>query len=177
MARVTIEDVADGVPVEATEVVSGVSGVCPSRTITVRGVQVAVNAQTFYAAPLRCETIAGGKLMKISGLLTFTPGGFAVIATALAEIGAESVAVPDTPRRGEKLSGQGRVNSVSGACPSVRFTIMGHRVEANASTQYSAGACGQLREGADIRLDVDKQPDGTIYAVSIEFLDVSGRGQ
>ena len=92
----------------------------------------------------------------------------------LAEVGAVSVGVPHAPRGGERLSGQGTVNSVSGACPSVTFTIMGHRVEATVSTQYTAGGCGQLREGAAIKLDVDKQPDGTIYAESIEFLGVSG---
>ena len=167
--------VADGVAVEAVEVVSDVSGECPSRTITVRGVPVAVTPVTMFAAPLSCATLTAGKTVKITGVLLRAAGGFTVSATHLAVVGGETAPAPAPNRGGEKLAGDGVIGQVSGACPSMSFLIAGYRVEATAGTVYENGDCNSLRDGAQVHLEVDKQPSGAIYVDKVVFLRTPGR--
>jgi len=168
--------VADGVSVEAIDVVGDVSGACPSRIISVRGVPVAVTASTSFVAPLSCASLTPGKAVKITGVLLHSGSVVNVIATQLALVGDEASKAPaSTNRGGEKLSGEGVVGAVSGGCPSVSFVILGYRVQATETTVYENGDCNGVREGAQVHLDVDRQPDGAIFAERIVILRASGR--
>ena len=161
--------VADGVLVEGTDVVGGVSGSCPSRSITVRGVPVAVTAATVFAAPLTCATLALGAPIKVTGVLTHGPSGYSVTATSLSapESSSGRAPSPSPNRGGERLGGEGVVGAVRGSCPSLSLVVTGYSVQTNGDTEFKT-PCEALREGAKVKLEVEKHDDGSLVAVWID---------
>ena len=174
--------VADGLLVEGADVVESVTGSCPGRTIFLRGVPVSLTSRTTFAAPLTCETLAGGRAVKVTGLLTHEASGFSVSATNVALVNAEEspapTPVPPVPpgpgSRRERLNGEGVVGSVKGGCPDLTLVILGYRVQTTATTSYTGGACDDLREGAKVKLTVE-DVDGTFVAETIEIQSVPGK--
>lgn len=168
--------VADGVQVEGVDVIAAVSGACPARTVTIRGVAVAVTARTLFSAPLTCDSLESGRAVKVTGLLLPSGAGFAVTAIHLAPVAMPALDRP-AAGRGEKAGGEGTIGAVTGSCPALAFAIGGHRVETTDATAYINGDCRSLREGAQVRLEVETHTDGTIVAERIEILGVPGRRQ
>ncbi len=171
--------VADGLLVEGADVVETVTGSCPGRTIFLRGVPVSVTTATTFAAPLTCETLAGGRAVKVTGLLTHEASGFSVSATNVALVNADEspAPAPVSPGPGsrrERLNGEGVVGSVKGGCPDLTLVILGYRVQTKETTAYTGGACADLREGAKVKLTVE-DVEGTFVAEKIEILSVPGK--
>jgi Domain of unknown function (DUF5666) len=159
--------VADGVVVEGTDVVGGVSGNCPSRSLTVRGVPVAVTASTVFAAPLTCASLAPGTPIKVTGLLTQSAAGFAVTATSLASPQASAGRAPTPSRGGERVGGEGVVGAVRGSCPSLSLVVAGYSVQTSRETEFRS-PCEALREGTKVSLEVEKHDDGSMVALWVE---------
>ena len=159
--------VADGVLVEGTDVVGGVTGSCPSRSFTVRGVPVAVTAATVFAAPLTCASLTPGTPIKVTGLLTQSAAGFAVTATSLASPEASAGRAPAPHRGGERVGGEGVVGAVRGSCPSLSLVVAGYSVQTSGDTEFRS-PCEALREGAHVKLEVEKHEDGRLLAVWID---------
>lgn len=245
---------ADGLVVEGTDVITAVTGVCPSPTITVRGVPVAITATTTFTAPAACAALTVGTSVKVTGLLTFTATGFSVTATniaipsgspvapgsvkvegtvasvaglcpaltitlegaggvvvtSLATVfdpstlcssiapGAKIEAVGSRNATGQlvatkveldeddddntggggakkKVGGEGVVGAITGACPTLTLVITGNRVQVTAATQFSGGTCASLREGTQVKVDAEVQPDGSILAEKIEIQRIPGK--
>jgi hypothetical protein len=160
--------VADGVFVEGADVVEDVTGGCPARTIFLRGVPVTVTTSTTFSAPLTCDSLASGHVVKVTGLLMHKASGFSVSATHLAVVGGDRAPSPPA-EQGERLSAEGVVGAVSGACPSLTFVFMGHRLQTTRATAYRGGSCESVREGVQVVLDVLKQRDGSVTVESIAF--------
>jgi hypothetical protein len=73
-----------------------------------------------------------------------------------------------------EAQGVGDVSAVSGACPTATFTILGIPVQANSSTIFENGACGDLAIGR--RVDVSARlvvSSGTLSVVAsrVEFVN------
>jgi hypothetical protein len=47
----------------------------------------------------------------------------------------------------------GSVESVSGRCPSIEFQLDGRRVDADESTDYKHGQCGDVSVGDHVKVD------------------------
>jgi hypothetical protein len=166
--------VADGVQVEGADVITDVSGACPDRSITIRGVAVSVNASTRFAAPLSCASLASGRAVKVTGMLTPSGAGFSVVATQLASAGSDAAPTPPPGRNVERVSGEGVIGAVMGSCPALTLVIGGYQVQTTSVTAYEGGRCESLREGVQVRLDVEKQSDGALVAETVQFVRVSG---
>ncbi len=65
-----------------------------------------------------------------------------------------------------KLSG--RLQSLSGTCPAIRFTIGGTAVTTNAQTSFSRGKCTELRNNDDVEVKGRRQPDGSVVASEVK---------
>jgi hypothetical protein len=169
--------VADGLLVEGIDVVGDVTGTCPRRTITVRGVPVAVSPSTTFTAPLTCEALSAGKQVKVTGLLTYSSSGFSVNATELAAAGGETDQKPPAGRRGERVNGVGVVGVITGACPSLTLVISGYRVQTTSDTGYVGGTCESLREGTEVDVAAERDSEGRITAERIVLTRVPGPPQ
>lgn len=177
--------VADGLMVEGTDAITAVEGTCPARTITVRGVPVALTAATTYGGTLTCATLATGMTVRILGVLTFTPTGFAVTATQLSlpvgsapgdgEDDGEDGGDDAAQGGGKKANGEGTIGAITGTCPELTLIITGTRVKTTAATTYVNGSCESLRPGTKVKIDGRLYPGGSATAEQIEILRTPGR--
>jgi hypothetical protein len=176
---------ADGLVVEGTDTITAVSDACPTKTITIRGVPVALTSATTFVAPLTCASLAVGTSVKVTALLTFTATGFTVTATSIAPAsddgtdgsgGTDGGETPGPPGRGgKKARGEGVVGSITGSCPTLTLIITGTRVSTTETTEYVNGSCESLRPGTKVTIDGALNPGGTATAEKIEIRSIPGR--
>jgi Domain of unknown function (DUF5666)/Putative binding domain, N-terminal/Viral BACON domain len=76
---------------------------------------------------------------------------------------------PPPPVPQPTIDVSGSVSSMTGHCPNVSFSIDHRHVTADASTEYRAGACSDLKNKKKISITGVQQPDGTIRATRIDF--------
>jgi hypothetical protein len=178
------ETAADGIVVEATETITAVSGSCPTKTITIRGVPVALTSATTYTAPITCASLAVNDTVEVTALLTFTASGFTVTATNVApddDDGDDDDGDDDDDDNepgtggGKKARGEGVIGSITGSCPTLTLVITGTRVSTTATTEYVNGSCETLREGTKVKIDGELKPGGTAVAEKIEIERTPGR--
>lgn len=178
--------VADGLMVEGTDAITAVDGTCPARTITVRGVPVALTATTTFGGALTCATLAAGMTVRIQGVLTFTATGFSVTATQVSQPASPGTGDGEddgegdggdeaTRGGGKKAAGEGTIGAITGTCPELTLIITGTRVKTTASTSYINGSCESLRPGTKVKIDGRLYPGGSATAEQIEILRTPGR--
>jgi hypothetical protein len=165
--------------VEATDVITAVTGTCPSVTITVRGVPVAVNGSTVFGSGITCAGLAVDVTVKVTALLTVGTGGaFSVVATRV-ETASSAPAGPGAPTGEEDVAGT--VASVAGTCPARTITLAGTTgvVVASATTTFDpAGACSTVAAGTVIRAHGTRNTDGQLVATTIKVYEQgSGHGK
>ena len=244
---------ADGLVVEGTDVITATTGVCPSPTITVRGVPVAVTATTTYGGAATCAGLTVGTTVSVTGVVTFTATGFSVIATHIRIEGMPSTKVEgriatvagacpsltialegnrgvvitsaatafdpaaacnrmvpgarieawgtrnatnaliaarveleeddddddddndNGGGKGRQVGGEGVIGAITGTCPSLTAVIGGYRVQLTAATEFVGGTCASLRPGTKVKVDARVQADGSIVADRVEIERVPGR--
>ena len=72
------------------------------------------------------------------------------------------------PPTGETVEVQGRVEVVTGVCPTIIFTVAGRTIITTPSTEYRRGNCGHVQPGAEVL--VVGQATGAIVATRIDIL-------
>jgi hypothetical protein len=60
------------------------------------------------------------------------------------------------------------VSDVSGVCPALQFSLKNTLVRTTAATNFSKGPCKDVRNGKEVELKGDVQPDGSVTATSVE---------
>lgn len=126
-------------------VIGSITGSCPTLTLVITGTKVSTTATTEYVNG-SCETLRPGTKVTIDGELK--PGGTAV---------AEKIEIRRVP--GRKVTGDGVVGQVSGACPSLTLTVRGVKVTTSSATTFTDGVCADITTGTHI--DVTGDYDGT----------------
>jgi hypothetical protein len=76
--------------------------------------------------------------------------------------------VPVPPPIGESVELQGRVDVVTGVCPTIIFTVAGRTIITTPSTEYRRGNCGHVQP--DAQVFVVGQVTGAIVATRIDIL-------
>jgi hypothetical protein len=170
---------AAGLVVEGTDTITAVSGACPTKSITVRGVPVALTSTTTFTAPITCASLATDMTVKVTALLTYTASGFTVTATNVGPAGGDSDGDDDDDSEtgtggGKKARGEGVIGAITGNCPTLTLIITGTRVSTTASTTYENGSCETLRQGTKVTIDGELKPGGTAVAEKIIIRSVPG---
>lgn len=75
---------------------------------------------------------------------------------------------PPPSGTGIKVDIDGRVSNVSGACPSLRFSLDRVVVTTNSDTDFKKMKCGDLDNGSKVKVTGEVQRDGTVLASKIE---------
>jgi hypothetical protein len=69
---------------------------------------------------------------------------------------------------GKPISGDGKVDSVSGGCPTVTMMVRGYAVRTSATTTFSGGTCASIGSGTHV--DVTGVADDTgVDATSVKI--------
>ena len=126
-------------------VIGAITGSCPTLTLIITGTRVSTTATTEYVNG-SCETLRPGTKVTIDGELN--PGGTAT---------AEKIEIQRVP--GRPVSGDGRVDSVAGTCPTLTLTARGVTVVTSSTTTFTGGTCADVSAGSHI--DVTGDYDGT----------------
>lgn len=174
---------AGGLVVEGIDTITAVSGACPAKSITIRGVPVELASATVYTAPITCTSLAVGDRVKVTALLSSSASGFSVTATAVAPAddgsgtggGGGETGTPGTGNGGKKARGEGVVGAITGSCPTLTLIITGTRVSTTATTEYENGTCESLRPGTKVTIDGELKPGGEAVAEKIIINRTPGR--
>lgn len=137
--------------------ITGVSGSCPDATLQFGDVSVKLTAGTTFVGG-SCSALQPGMRAQVQGIRD--DGG---------PITAQRVVV--TARR---VRGGATVSQVSGTCPTLSLLVQGVRVTTNQSTEFSGGACGNIRVGTRLEVEGDYLSDGSVAADEVEIRDQPG---
>jgi hypothetical protein len=135
---------------ELEGIVSGLSGTCPTMTFTLNSMTVRTTALTEFKDG-GCSALQNGAKVEIEGLKQ--PDGSVTALTV----------------RVEYMELEGTVSAAIGTCPTSTFTLSGRTVKTTATTVYSKGSCGDIKDGTRLDLKGLKQPDGSVTAVWIRI--------
>lgn len=151
----TTIEIEDGSEGEGEGRVTDVQGTCPTLTITVDGLTVKTDALTKYLPANRgadCDQIHVGTKIKVSAV-PLAGGGFR----------ARLIEIKGQRHFGE---GEGRITSISGACPDVTIYFGTNPVQVNAATNYVGGTCADLAPGVKVHARGFKDDDATTNVAS-----------
>jgi hypothetical protein len=142
----------DSLEVEGTDVITAVSGVCPDRTLIIRGVPVTLNGSTAFDG-VTCSTLAAGQRVQVRGILTALNGVISVLATRIRLEDHD-----DGDDEDGKVAGV--IADTTGTCPNLTITLEGvpNTVVTTAATQFPDGPCTELIEGVRITAEGSVNP-------------------
>jgi len=63
----------------------------------------------------------------------------------------------------------GTVSGLSGACPTLSFTVSGNRVNTDGDTKFTKGPCKKLTNGMGADVAGERRANGTVYATRVEL--------
>lgn len=138
--------------------IGAITGACPSLTLIITGTRVQTSDATEYVNGT-CETLRPGTKVRIDGELN--PGGDAT---------AEKIDILRTP--GKPVSGDGKVDEVTGTCPALTLTVRGVTVTTSSSTTFTGGTCEDIVPGSQINVTGDY--DGTSVEALAVKVKISG---
>jgi hypothetical protein len=154
---------ATGLVVEGTDVITAVTGTCPSIVITIRDTPVTVGSATVFGTGTTCAGLIVGATVHVTGVLTFgTAGAASVAATNISLDGG--VAPPTT----ETVNGT--LASFTGICPSVTLTLQGTAgvvVTSSTTTFTPTGSCGTLTAGQIVEAHGVRNSTGQLAATDL----------
>jgi Domain of unknown function (DUF5666)/CarboxypepD_reg-like domain len=136
------------VATELTGAVSGLTGTCPTVTLTVQGTPVKTNASTSYS-DVTCATLAG-KDVEVKGTKASDGSVLATkITLKLTEV-------------------SGPISGLSTGCPAT-FTVRNTKVTTTATTIFERVTCATLKNDLRVEVKGTKNPDGSLVATKVEL--------
>jgi len=159
--RINFEDEDDDADeFEAEGVVSGLTGTCPSITFTLAGRTFRTNASTEFKGGA-CAAVANGHKVEAEGMVQ-----------ADGSILAKKVESEDDGDDGDddahEWEAHGAVSAVSGACPSITFTLSARTVRTNSSTRFDGVTCESIANGKSLKVEGTLQTDGSVLAKKVK---------
>ena len=132
--------------------VSSLTGGCPALDFDVNGTHVTTDASTAFEHGT-CGDVQDGVPVEVEG---FQVDG---------DINATKVELD------LKVELAGPVSGLSGSCPVLTFTVDGRTVTTDSSTEFKDGACGDVQNGTEVKVEGLRQPDGSVLASEVELDD------
>lgn len=137
--------------------VAGLSGVCPNLTFTVNGSPVTTNSSTKFDEG-HCADVQNGEEVEVKGLRQ--PNGSVL---------ARKIEVDDDHDKEVEI--EGSVSALSGACPTLTFTVKGKTVVTTSLTKFDDGLCSGVQNGVKVEVKGLTQSNGSVLARKVELDD------
>lgn len=136
------------------------SGACPALTFQVSGLTVYTSAATeFKKGP--CKDVQNGMAVVVEGR-RMSDG----------RVRGDKVELGSTPPNGgERVELDGRIESLTGTCPSLIFQVRGATVYTTSGTRFKGGRCESAQNGDRVRVKGRRQADGRVLAEEVEVDD------
>lgn len=146
---------ADDSMAEVEGTIAGKGGTCPSISFTLGSTMVRTNAQTRFSGGA-CSDAANGLKAEVSGTRQ-TDGSVTAASVQLERPEVEPVEI------------KGPVSGLSGACPSLMFTVASTVVRTSAQTRFSDGTCANVANGKMVEVEGMRQADGSLTAQTVSL--------
>lgn len=151
----TMIEIEDGTEGEGEGRVTAVTGTCPNLIITVDGLTVTADALTRYLPANRgagCDQIRVGTKIKVKA-----------VPAAGGGMRARHIEIRGHRHFGE---GEGRITSVTGACPNATIYFGTAAVQVNPATDFVGGTCADLAPGVKVQARGFRDDDTTTNIAS-----------
>jgi uncharacterized protein DUF5666 len=149
--------------VEGTDLITAVTGTCPSVVITVRDTPVIVNTTTVFGTGTTCAGLVVGANVHVTGVLTIVGGTATVTATNISIVSTAT----STPTVEEVT---GTVVSKTGTCPAVTITLDGTNgtvVTSSSTTFTPADSCATIAAGLVIEAHGTRNASQQLVATDV----------
>ena len=159
---ILVQNLNTAVPVNLEGTISGLSGSASAFQFTLEGRTVKGGSSTeFKGGETPSFTrLANGDKVHVKG--TLEDG--AVRASHITLKSKED----EAEREAAKYEGRGLIESLTGACPSILFSLNGVRVQAGPDTKFEKAECRALANGTKVKVIGTKRPDGIVQATLVQ---------
>ena len=127
------------------------------------GTSVTTNTLTTFEHGT-CSDVQNGVQVEVEGFLQ--PGDGTVLASKV-ELDIEE----EDEDEDEEVKLDGSVSDLSGGCPNLSFTVDGTTVTTDGDTAFDGGACSDVQNGTEVKVEGLRQPDGSVLASEVELDD------
>ena len=151
--------------VELKGAIAGLSGQCPSINFTIAGSPVSTTAATTFDDGA-CSVLKNGDQVEVEGV---RQANNVVMASRVENKNADDDDDNDNDgdRHGGEARLEGSIGGLSGACPSITFSVSGSTVSTSASTRFD-DACGSLKNGERVEVRGVRQTNNVVAASRVE---------
>ena len=135
---------------------TALGGTAPALTLTVGGTTVRTSSATAVKRrgdPLTLAALRVGQVVEVEGTRR-TDGS----------VDARTLTIEDDNEDENEVEFEGTMSGLTGACPSLSFTVSGRGVTTNASTEFDKTACTAFRNGDRVQVKGDAQSNGSVVA-------------
>ena len=138
---------------EAKGALVSLTGSCPAYTFVLAGRTVTTDASTQFKGAA-CADVFNGLTIEVEGTIQ-----------ADGTVRARRVTIDG---RDLEFEAEGVIAGLTGACPSLVFTIGGRTVTTGAATQFKSAGCDGVMNGVTAEVAGVIQPDGTVRATRVD---------
>ena len=138
---------------EAKGTLVSLTGSCPAYTFVLAGRTVTTDASTQFKGAA-CADVFNGLTVEVEGTIQ-----------ADGTVRARRVTIDG---RDLEFEAKGVIAGLTGACPSLVFTIGGRTVTTGATTQFKSAGCDGVMNGVTAEVAGVIQPDGTVRATRVD---------
>jgi hypothetical protein len=71
----------------------------------------------------------------------------------------------------KSISLSGRIQSVSGSCPTLEFELKDYEVHTSSATEFRRGGCRDIRRRSEVEVQGTLMSDGTVSAARVTIKD------
>lgn len=159
---ILVQNLNTSIPVNLDGTVSGLTGTAASFTFTLDERTVCGDSATEFKGGGSSPSFAdlqNGDEVHVKGTLRETC------------VYAERVNFDEDDDDADEFEAEGAIAGLSGACPSITFTLAGRTFRTNASTEFKGGACSAIANGDTVEAEGTVQTDGAVLAKKVEIED------
>jgi uncharacterized protein DUF5666 len=159
-------------PITVTALVGGTA--CPTLQFMVSTYTFKVSATTQYAGGA-CSNIQAGSRITFTG--TRESSASQIFNVATLTFASTTAPPPSTPPPPTPVQAEGTITAIgAGACPELQFFIGSYALNVSYATQYTGGACADLRVGARVALVGTKRDTESFVRITAVTFRHDGSG-
>ncbi len=143
--------------VTITGTISAFGGSCPAVTFKVEAKTIKTDAATVYAEK-SCADLKNGVRVGVTGT---TQADGSVLAKQV------KFAPPPPP---PPMNTEGTVSALSGACPTITFTVASKTFTTDAQTRYGDGGCAAVQSGVKVVVQSQATTAGGVRVLAVKVI-------
>jgi hypothetical protein len=144
--------------------IGGITGACPSLSMSFSGNYVRTNSSTTFSGK-SCGDLKTGVAITVVGT---RQSDNTVLATSIASTASTPTPTPTpTPAPTPTATASGTITALGGSCPALSMKVDGTYAITSSATTFSGKTCSTLKAGDAVSVAGEKRSDGVILATTL----------